>query len=136
MIVSCVDVPDIKSTIFESICIDDLPLLIPDTLMYLFFITIYKIIKCMKIIVCHRNPTDLIVAFDFVSALNRATAGNGNVDDVSDFLEPWIQSTGYPVLHVGWRSENVVLLTQVSLSCTKNSIGTLLYKLSSEFLRN
>lgn len=75
----------------------------------------------MKIVICYRTVRP-ISAFDFYNNLNRIADENDNVDNVWDFLEPWVRNTGYPVLHVGWRSENVVLLSQVSLSHKKISV--------------
>lgn len=50
----------------------------------------------------------------FVDAINSdwLTLGNGRVGDVEEFLEPWIQTNGYPAIHVGLRQGGVIL-TQV-----------------------
>ncbi|XP_048007238.1 aminopeptidase N-like isoform X2 [Leguminivora glycinivorella] len=55
----------------------------------------------------------------FIDAINAEwlTSGNRIVDDLSEFLEPWLQSNGYPILHVGLR-QGGVLLTQEKFGFT------------------
>lgn len=72
----------------------------------------YKEDQTIKIIVYSRTLTPTSV-FDFLDAVDRAWPGNENIADIGGFLEPWVQNMGYPVLHVGWLSANLVLLTQV-----------------------
>ncbi|XP_063360349.1 aminopeptidase N-like [Cydia amplana] len=55
----------------------------------------------------------------FIDAINAEWLTNGNnmVDDITEFLEPWITSNGYPTLHVGMR-QGGVLLTQEKFGFT------------------
>ncbi|XP_061710734.1 aminopeptidase N-like isoform X2 [Cydia pomonella] len=55
----------------------------------------------------------------FIDAINAEwwTNGNSMVDDIAEFLEPWLQSNGYPTLHVGLR-QGGVLLTQEKFGFT------------------
>lgn len=62
------------------------------------------------IIVVHYRAQTPISVFDFYDAV---PAGFNNIDNVEEFLEPWIKNTGYPLLHVAWRSANTIFLSQV-----------------------
>lgn len=45
-----------------------------------------------------------------------------NEDDhmeICEFIEPWVRNTGYPVLHITWRTENAAFLTQVRVNRLK-----------------
>ncbi|KAJ0178636.1 hypothetical protein K1T71_005411 [Dendrolimus kikuchii] len=59
---------------------------------------------------------------NFIDALNSDWIFNGNdaVDDIYEFLEPWITLTGYPLIHVGLR-QGGVLITQERFSITQQN---------------
>ncbi|XP_068631137.1 membrane alanyl aminopeptidase-like [Battus philenor] len=56
---------------------------------------------------------ETVNTFNFYDAINSAWLFDGNdvIDNIPDFFNPWLQTTGYPLVHVGLRRGGV-LITQ------------------------
>lgn len=56
-------------------------------------------------------------SLNFYDAINSEWLFGGAevIDDIPDFLEAWVQTTGYPTIHVGLR-QGGVLITQVVIT--------------------
>lgn len=69
--------------------------------------------------VCHfilsNRARQTITSYNLVEAINTnyEHIGNGRIDDVDEFLDPWIGNNGCPLIHVGLR-QGGVLVTQVT----------------------
>ncbi|KAI8424610.1 hypothetical protein MSG28_003044 [Choristoneura fumiferana] len=68
-------------------------------------------IKSAAQILVNSRSLETVNSLFFVDAINSdwLTLGNGRVGDVEEFLEPWIQTNGYPAIHVGLRQGGVIL---------------------------
>uniref|UniRef100_A0A2A4J290 Aminopeptidase n=1 Tax=Heliothis virescens TaxID=7102 RepID=A0A2A4J290_HELVI len=61
-----------------------------------------------------RAPLQPVNSVSFISALNSEFLGNnnGNVDNIEDYLEPWLFNNGYPLVRVDLRQGIGVFLSQ------------------------